>query len=692
MNERPKLEAWSAGFFLAALVIGVVLALPEEGSVRKRSHPSLAADLERTESSQTQGLHLTDLEGWTLTPHPDSEPEVLTRLSLDLDRSGQASVGALESSVSWRGLRLPRESRPGNSIVCSLNDVRVKLLLYKGQKPTLEAGPGVRVVLKTGDEVHENFAALAAAIKAWPLEAQIVFDARSGVPARHALTALAILCQNQRRFEIATPEVPLRPGYPSARAKAAIRAATLSVAKDERGLPLLGVRIRPDARCTWGAIQEVLEALVRERVSRLTLSGNAGDLEVDLFQAAKLRPREELSQIVEKPVVILEEEKPIIVIEEEEVETTVEIPGSERGVHPPVGVRDPSSADSSPLRSSYASRRGEGNVTAESEAAVGAALGWLKKHQRPDGTWRAEGNGCCDAKDEPADPRFDLSVSSLSLLAFLGNGQTHRFGRYKRVVNRGLRRLKALQKSDGSIGVSPDFPESTYNHAYAAQALCEAYALSRDFTLKRHARRALDWIEAGQIPGAGWRCDPTRTESDRALTCALVQALLAGRLAGLKVPAATISAAMTSLQSPTESSGGPAARSARAQGKFDPLPSDAALAVFTQLYGRSDPRCALAGTPLLLENLPTWDRLERKVDFHYWFAGSHAMFQVGGAEAQKWLAASRQALLPHQATTSCAAGSWALRGELGHLGGRAYATALGALCLEAPYRFERAPR
>ena len=178
MNERPHLEAWSAAFFLAALVVGVVLALPDEGSVRQRTLPSHAAELEETEASAGRGLHLTDLEGWTLTPHPDSEPEALTRLSLDLDRAGQASVGALESGVSWRGIRLPEESRPQSPILDSMNEVRLKLLLYRGPTPVHEPGPEVRVVLKSGDQVHANFAALAEAIETWPPQTQIMFDAR----------------------------------------------------------------------------------------------------------------------------------------------------------------------------------------------------------------------------------------------------------------------------------------------------------------------------------------------------------------------------------------------------------------------------------------------------------------------------------------------------------------------------------
>lgn len=682
MNERPHLEAWSASFFLAALVVGVVLALPDEGPVRQRTRPSLAAELNRTTSSSKEGLVLTDLEGWTQTPHPDSKPEVLTRLTLTLDAKGRSSAAPLESRVSWRGLRLPHQSKKLSPIVCSLNGVRVKLLLYRGQTPVREPGPDVRVVLKTGDQVHESFAALAATIRDLPAEAELVFDARAGVPARHAVTALAVLCRSGRAFEIAAPEYEARAPQPEPGLRDAIRRGVQSVARDARGLPRLGVRIRPDARCSWGSIQGVLEVLVRERVSRVTLSGNAGDLEVDLFQprpvGASAPDRIEGTDpgVVEKPIIILEEEV--------DVEGT-EVPGSERGVHPPVKPKDPLSAEPGTLTPLRTPR----GVSAESEAAVAAALLWLKNHQEQDGRWRAAGKSCCARAGEAGDSRYDVGVTGTALLAFLGNGQSHRFGRHKRVVNRGLRFLKRLQAADGSLGLSGDFSHSAYNHAAAAQALSEAYAVSRDFTLKRYAERALKWILSAQVPGGGWRSDPTGG-SDPALTGAMVEALLASRMAMLQVPEPALQSALGFLAGARGGGEGPAGRLARVQGKLDPLPRIRALSLFLQLYGGGDAKGALQGAGSL--SLPVWDRLERKVDLFYWSAGSHAMVQIGGNSQVKWLDALHQALLPHQASEGCAAGSWSIRGDLGHVGGRAYTTALGALCLEAPYRYGRRAR
>jgi hypothetical protein len=66
-----------------------------------------------------------------------------------------------------------------------------------------------------------------------------------------------------------------------------------------------------------------------------------------------------------------------------------------------------------------------------------------------------------------------------------------------------------------------------------------------------------------------------------------------------------------------------------------------------------------------------------------------ALFQAGGSDWKRWNRALQAALLPLQAAEGDEAGSWAPAGEWCIVGGRAYATALGALTLEVYYRYER---
>mgnify|MGYP000703534639 CR=1 FL=1 len=61
-------------------------------------------------------------------------------------------------------------------------------------------------------------------------------------------------------------------------------------------------------------------------------------------------------------------------------------------------------------------------------------------------------------------------------LCFLGAGDTHNSGQYKDTVKNGLRYLKQIQDPEGCFGPRTT-NHFTYNHAIAALAMTEAYAL-----------------------------------------------------------------------------------------------------------------------------------------------------------------------------------------------------------------------
>jgi hypothetical protein len=65
-----------------------------------------------------------------------------------------------------------------------------------------------------------------------------------------------------------------------------------------------------------------------------------------------------------------------------------------------------------------------------------------------------------------------------------------------------------------------------------------------------------------------------------------------------------------------------------------------------------------------------------------------AMFQVGGDSWRNWKEALGKAALSSQLDTG-EEGSWAPVGPWGKYGGRAYATALMTMSLEAPYRYPK---
>jgi hypothetical protein len=63
------------------------------------------------------------------------------------------------------------------------------------------------------------------------------------------------------------------------------------------------------------------------------------------------------------------------------------------------------------------------------------------------------------------------------------------------------------------------------------------------------------------------------------------------------------------------------------------------------------------------------------------------MFQLGGQYWKTWNEALQKTLLPRQQPTGPWAGSWDPDTRWDNYGGRVYATALSALCLEVYYRY-----
>ena len=321
----------------------------------------------------------------------------------------------------------------------------------------------------------------------------------------------------------------------------------------------------------------------------------------------------------------------------------------------------------------------------------GRAGSWLTRHQGEDGSWSpsSPGDDPCWRRPGhyPGDPRLTLGTTALAVLAFAGSGQTHRFGREKRVLLRALRWLKEQQGADGQLGWGSG-PEAGWEHTVATFALCELYAVSRDFSLKPRAEQALavcldpllERVTAGQDPAqGGW----------------LVLALAAARSAKLEVP----EQAFTQLR------------------EAFPLDGcdDRAVALLVHLLAggsQSDPRVERVAEALGAEVL-RWE--PGQVDLQRWYFTTCALFQTGGSPWKAWHERLLKVLYErgrprvHSAEVwrcgvgepaesepepeppmDCREGSWDPIGAWGTLHGRAGSTALAVLCLEIYYRCERA--
>ncbi len=169
--------------------------------------------------------------------------------------------------------------------------------------------------------------------------------------------------------------------------------------------------------------------------------------------------------------------------------------------------------------------------------SVDAALAWLASHQADDGAWYAAAfsEQCEGAKcSGPGEPTYTPGLTGMALLAFLGDGNTHRTGEYAETVRRALRYLTRIQDAEGCFGprVSQHFQ---YNHALATLAMVNAYRLSESPLYEESAQSAVDFVQMSRNPYVGWRYGVRDGDNDTSMTAWMVMVLAEARKAGLTV-------------------------------------------------------------------------------------------------------------------------------------------------------------
>ncbi|MHC4599989.1 MAG: prenyltransferase/squalene oxidase repeat-containing protein [Planctomycetota bacterium] len=345
---------------------------------------------------------------------------------------------------------------------------------------------------------------------------------------------------------------------------------------------------------------------------------------------------------------------------------------------------------------------------------MNVGLFWLASHQSPDGGWRCRRfadhckKGICTGAGYGDE--FDVGVTGLATLAFLGAGHTHKTGTHKWIVRRALRSLILRQTPDGCFGKKSGAGHWIYNHAVASAAVAEAYGLTRSPLLQGPAQKGIDFLVDCQNPYLGWRYGRQTGENDTSVTGWATMALVAAKASGLHVPRECFHGALNWMNKVTEETyyktgyvskgdtgwtmmrrGGPDYYPTL--GKFQPNETNTAVAVVCKIFmlgpksvNRLD---LLGGGGALRQNLPRWTVGRGTVDMHYWYFGSMAMFQLGRTYWRTWNRPLLNALLPTQVQKGCELGSWSPVGACGLAGGRVYATAINVLTLETYYRYSR---
>ena len=194
-----------------------------------------------------------------------------------------------------------------------------------------------------------------------------------------------------------------------------------------------------------------------------------------------------------------------------------------------------------------------------------------------------------------------------------------------------------------------------------------------------------------------WRYQPRDNDNDTSVTTWAVLALESGKFFGLQVNQDALKLAAQWYDQVTSPYGRAGYTkqgegSSRLQGDHGTrFPVEhgetmTAAALFARFcLGQSPEKTPIlkASADLLASKPPKWE--PGHVDAVYWYFGTYAMYQMGGAHWTNWSRALGT-LLEHQRRDGNAAGSWDPVGVWDVTGGRVFVTALDTLSLEASAR------
>ncbi|MCA9087731.1 MAG: hypothetical protein KDA90_03745 [Planctomycetaceae bacterium] len=372
------------------------------------------------------------------------------------------------------------------------------------------------------------------------------------------------------------------------------------------------------------------------------------------------------------------------------------------------------------LRSDEQRRRAlmEYGGSEDSEAAVDRSLRWLASVQSPAGYWDASIHeaGTIDVGPDGQSRGFagrnaDTGVTALAILAFLGKQNTLDQGEYSPQVERGLRWLVSVQRpfkwsefinasdlqnwserdkvDDGYLGGNSSTFCGMYCHAMATFSMAEAYAMSRNNPeaqwLRRPLERAVNFILAAQLRDGGWRYIKGEERGDVSVLGWQIMALKSAELAGIEIPAMPKQRMIQFLQ---KASIGQHGGLAGYRLNDPPSPTMTAEALFCRQVLGLAPASESAATDeavnYLLQNKPS----RRQLNYYYWYYGTLAMYQRGGAPWEEWNTAMRDLVVSEQERSGPNAGSWPPRDPWSGYGGRIYSTAVATLSLEVYYRYK----
>ncbi|MEX2185184.1 MAG: prenyltransferase/squalene oxidase repeat-containing protein, partial [Pirellulales bacterium] len=319
----------------------------------------------------------------------------------------------------------------------------------------------------------------------------------------------------------------------------------------------------------------------------------------------------------------------------------------------------------------------------DGEIAMEAGLIWIANHQRPNGGWLFDHrNGACQGRcRNPGTVASTTASTGLAIMAFLGAGYTHREGPFQREMDKGLYYLTGRMLATPHGG---DLQEGTmYAQGIATLALCEAYAMTGDASLRPFAQKAVDFVVYAQNPKTGgWRYFPGQPGDTTVLGWQLM-ALRSARMAELDVPEEVIYKATKFLDSVQAGDGNYLGAFYGYQSPDRTNFTTNSVGLLCRMYtGWQRSNMALIhGVDAISKQGPS------QTDMYYNYQATQVMHHWGGKQWRQWNEALRDYLIRSQAREGHEFGSWYFDDKHSAQGGRLYNTAMAAMMLQVYYRY-----